>query len=659
MDGHLGISASEMRCLFLLVLAMAGEASRQAPQPAARRLTAPQLAAKHSHDLVASVSPQKSGTAEVARVRSLSLTSAAVLCLLCQSYTEGQDVAALSISAALGVVGSFIAGSQKTPSFLMRFHVLPMLQGYVAASALRGACRILYRSVLAPPGPNIARPNQRLASGRVVGGSRIPILMRLGAALEQAPPVALAGKAISSGRRLRAALRPPPSGSPGRATAASAPASVSASASASASSSSASASTSSSVTAAASSDTAAAAPTAAAPTAAAPTAAASAALATARSTERRRAAGRRSRNAIVPAASSATSSAGPLARRPKQKVLILISDTGGGHRASAQALAEVMEARHGDAIETAIVDVWTLYGPWPFGQQMVPYYRGLAKRPKVWWAHFRATSLKPAAYLMSQLMSAVAYRGFEACIREHTPDVVVSMHPLCQAVPIKVLRAMHKADLEAAAAAVHPGVRAVPRIPFVTVVTDLATPHPFWLHPRTDLCFVPSGSFERAAMDRGLAHSQLRQHGLPVRPSFAKLGRAPGQPDAALVRQLGLLPDRKTILVVGGGDGVGKLGAIVDAMAVRLAEHNEAGGEPAQMAVICGKNKALCQQLQAREWGPHLQVAVEGFTSRMNDYMAVASCIVTKAGPGTIAEACCCGLPIMLSGFLPGQVSGH
>ena len=63
--------------------------------------------------------------------------------------------------------------------------------------------------------------------------------------------------------------------------------------------------------------------------------------------------------------------------------------------------------------------------------------------------------------------------------------------------------------------------------------------------------------------------------------------------------------------------------------------------------------------LQARDWGPHLHVAVVGFTSRMSDYMGVASCIVTKAGPGTIAEACCSGLPIMLSGYLPGQESGN
>ena len=124
---------------------------------------------------------------------------------------------------------------------------------------------------------------------------------------------------------------------------------------------------------------------------------------------------------------------------------------------------------------------------------MVPYYRGLAKRPKLWWAHFKATALKPTSYVFSQLMSTFAYRGFETCIREYNPDVVVSMHPLCQAVPIKVLRAMHRRQLEGSA----PSAQYIPRkIPFVTVVTDLATPHPFWLHPRTDLCFVPSESFK-------------------------------------------------------------------------------------------------------------------------------------------------------------------
>lgn len=163
----------------------------------------------------------------------------------------------------------------------------------------------------------------------------------------------------------------------------------------------------------------------------------------------------------------------------------------------------------------------------------------------------------------------------------------------------------------------------------MTVVTDLATPHPFWLHPSTDLCFVPSDAFVRAALLRGFHTSQLREHGLPVRPSFAQ-----GRADASVAASLGLRSGHKTILVVGGGDGVGKLDAIVYAMAARLAKHNEAGGDPAQMVVICGKNYALRQRLKEQSWGPNLHVVVEGFVTRMNDYMATADCIVTKAGPG-------------------------
>jgi len=39
--------------------------------------------------------------------------------------------------------------------------------------------------------------------------------------------------------------------------------------------------------------------------------------------------------------------------------------------------------------------------------------------------------------------------------------------------------------------------------------------------------------------------------------------------------------------------------------------------------------------------------------------MDAADCLVTKAGPGTIAEAAIKGLPTMLSSFLPGQEFGN
>lgn len=49
----------------------------------------------------------------------------------------------------------------------------------------------------------------------------------------------------------------------------------------------------------------------------------------------------------------------------------------------------------------------------------------------------------------------------------------------------------------------------------------------------------------------------------------------------------------------------------------------------------------------------------QGFVSNMDEWMGAVDCIVTKAGPGTIAEAMIRGLPIMLSAFLPGQEVGE
>ena len=50
------------------------------------------------------------------------------------------------------------------------------------------------------------------------------------------------------------------------------------------------------------------------------------------------------------------------------KVLILMSDTGGGHRASARALEAAFAKEYGEQFDVAIIDLWTDYTPWPINQ---------------------------------------------------------------------------------------------------------------------------------------------------------------------------------------------------------------------------------------------------------------------------------------------------
>jgi 1,2-diacylglycerol 3-beta-galactosyltransferase len=76
-----------------------------------------------------------------------------------------------------------------------------------------------------------------------------------------------------------------------------------------------------------------------------------------------------------------------------------------------------------------------------------------------------------------------------------------------------------------------------------------------------------------------------------------------------------------------------------------------------KVVVICGRNKKLLQRLSERQYASGMPVTATGFIDNIHEYMHACDAIITKAGPGTIAEALISGLPILLNGNVPCQVS--
>jgi 1,2-diacylglycerol 3-beta-galactosyltransferase len=144
---------------------------------------------------------------------------------------------------------------------------------------------------------------------------------------------------------------------------------------------------------------------------------------------------------------------------------------------------------------------------------------------------------------------------------------------------------------------------------------------------------------------------RILQRGLPIRREFWERAI----PKAKLRRRLGLDKDAQTVLLMGGGDGVGGL----DQIAKEVCK--ECGKIPAQSQVvaICGNNKKLMHDLSSRTYPDNVKVVVKGFVNNVDEFMGASDCLVTKAGPGTIAEAMTRGLPMVLSSFLPGQEAGN
>ncbi len=89
--------------------------------------------------------------------------------------------------------------------------------------------------------------------------------------------------------------------------------------------------------------------------------------------------------------------------------------------------------------------------------------------------------------------------------------------------------------------------------------------------------------------------------------------------------------------------------AHVHAVVDRLA----ASRTPAQTVVIAGHNRSL---RQAQLPVPLLAL---GYVENMAEWMAASDLLITKAGPGTLAEAACLGLPTLIMDFVPGQEEGN
>ncbi len=339
----------------------------------------------------------------------------------------------------------------------------------------------------------------------------------------------------------------------------------------------------------------------------------------------------------------------------KATIQILMSDTGGGHRASANALRDAWNTLYPNQIECEIVDIYTEYGPvWPYNDY-VRMYKLMAQYPWTWDVFFRFGSTPFGLWLNAFLLETICFQSFLTCLQQpdfsttkKRADMVVSVHPLCQDIALKIL-----AYLDTNGATRDPQYRTTP---FCTVVTDLGGAHPTWFHPKVDQCFVPSDALRQLALERKLQPSQIVQHGLPIRQGFwnspssstkqssttTSRTKAPGR------TALGLHPDLPTVLLVGGGDGMGGL--------VEMALSLQQELQDAQLVVICGNNRAAQAALQQQS---NNNMVVQGFVSNMDEYMRAADVLVTKAGPGTIAEACICGLPCMLFAYLPGQEEGN
>lgn len=305
-------------------------------------------------------------------------------------------------------------------------------------------------------------------------------------------------------------------------------------------------------------------------------------------------------------------------------IVFLFSDTGGGHRSASEAIIEAIELEFPNQITSEMVDLFRDYAPPPF-DMATEIYPPLSRMPKVWGFGYRHTNSPRSTRNIYNMVWPYIRRSIHKLILEHPGDLIVSVHPMMNTPVLRSLKDRKN--------------------PFITVVTDMVSTHAAWYDSRADLILVPTEIARQRGIEFGVPAEKLQVVGLPVADRFCRT-----QGDSAEIRKkFGWPLDIPVILLVGGGEGMGPLEKTAHAI-------NEAGMNAA-LVIITGRNRRLKSRLEKYPWT--MPVSIYGFVRAMPDFMQAANVLVTKAGPGTISEACIAGLPIILYNKMPGQEDGN
>ena len=309
------------------------------------------------------------------------------------------------------------------------------------------------------------------------------------------------------------------------------------------------------------------------------------------------------------------------------RILILFSDTGGGHRAAARALTDALKLLD-PSCNITVADPLIGQGP-TVVRRLASLYSPVIRRSRAaWGAVYHTSNTRPAFAAIRAVFGPGVRRAVLALLRKHDPDVILSVHPLLNHISHQAIRKSGR-----------------PRA-LMTVITDLVDFHRGWTFSQADLVIAPTELARKVALRRRVPADRVKLLGLPVDLRFRP--PAPGERQA-LRRRFGLDERRFTVLVMGGAAGVGHLTQQVRTLAWEPYQW--------QLVVVSGRNEKLRRRLgELRFATPTL---VLGFVDYMPELMRACDMVVTKAGPGAIAEALATGLPLIITGFLPGQETSN
>jgi UDP-N-acetylglucosamine:LPS N-acetylglucosamine transferase len=301
------------------------------------------------------------------------------------------------------------------------------------------------------------------------------------------------------------------------------------------------------------------------------------------------------------------------------KILIISSDTGGGHRSAAAAIvAGVQKFFQGDSYAVRVVRA--IEESYQGTKKLVKFYNWMLRNKQHWmkYLYWAVNRFRPETreFFYKRTVGYVKDLFERWC-----PHVVVSVHPLTQHAIARVLKELGLAD----------------KIPLITVVTDPC--YGFWKGWACDdvrLYLVASEEARQQLIDYGVAPERIKISGMPIHPKFQRSDELAAR---AARTALGLDPHKFTVFINAGWAGGGNIPRIYRELA--RADLN------VQAIFLAGRNEELRVDAEKIALKAKFPIKVIGYSENIEQLMSAASVMVSKLGGLTTYEAFACRVPII------------
>jgi len=301
------------------------------------------------------------------------------------------------------------------------------------------------------------------------------------------------------------------------------------------------------------------------------------------------------------------------------KILIISSDTGGGHRSAAKTIADGVE-RFWKGESAVVRTIKAVEESHHITEKLVKVYNWTLQNKQHWmkYLYWAMNKIRPETREFFHKRCIGYVRGqFE----KWCPHIVVSVHPLTQHIFARILRELNLLD----------------QVPLVTVVTDPC--YGFWKGWACDdvsLYLVANEDAERQLVDYGISPDRIKISGMPVDPKFHEID----EKDAQSARQIyGLDPDKFTVFVNAGWVGGGNI--------PKIFKEFVRGELDVQAIFLAGKNEELRLEAEEIAKTAKFPVKVIGYSDEIEKLMQSANVMISKLGGLTTFEALACRLPII------------